>query len=1036
MAKKYVPAGVFLTCDKGTLPATFNVTFNARTSIYGQNLATDLDKIPSVNVPPMGVCSITKGPCLVVPITWSPVKNDVQLGPAHLLLEDSKLQCGLGGKVGIHFSLAAAQAACAPPPAPEKSLADQADDFLKTLGPVGDIGRFQLGVAEGVWEGGKGLAEGLWGLAKGGWDAVTHPVDTANAIAEGATNAYKWAGDSQNWSNAASSAGQGISNAAAWASNGENWQKVGDKLQNMSPRDWGNVTGQVAFEVGLTAATAGAGTALNAAAKTSRVARMASRAARIADVEGHVMSLASRAARSAAGKLKVMGKVMTGAKKARRTEKAVAKAGAKARKLEAVEDCVGPKKCTREGHPVDVAAGLVFTEAVDFELPGPIPFVWERIWYSRSTHQGALGHGWHHRYDLALTVEEDGTLALRMADGRLALFNAPIGEAGSFNRTEKLEAFGNAAQGFRIWNKEERLWYGFDSQVVHDVYLLRAVEDQNGFAIRFSYTPQGFLSRITDSAGRQLRADTDSRGRLTALHAPLPNPGAEGTFAAVRYEYSAEGDMVKTTDALGHAMTFAYEHHLLVRETNRVGLSFYFQYDGTGPEARCLRTWGDGGIYDTRLRYESPEHTVVTNSVGYTKHYTHHNGLVVVMLDSLGAVRQWTYNEDTDLMLERDPLGQATSYEYDARGNQTLVAYPDGARVATQYNDQDLPEQLTDPNQAVWQWLYDANGNLVARTDPAGATTHYTYNAQGQLLDLTDVAGQTTHLRYDGQHNISHVVTASGQISSYQYDQLGRLTHLTDARGNVRRQHYNLLGQLIAVREADGTEQLFTYDGESNVLRAQDAKRTVEFRYTGLNQLDTRTEAGLQVAFAYNTEGQLTGVENEQGEQYRFELDAAGQVVTEIGFDGLTRHYQRDVAGRVTEVQRPAGRFTRYEYDAAGRVLTVRHNEEAPITYTYAPDGALGEAHTAESTVVLERDDLGRVLVEVQGSHTVSSTYDQRGQRVRLHSSLGADLALERNALGEVTQARAGSWLSRIERDEQGLELQRTLSGGVQQRWH
>ncbi|RPD43491.1 RHS repeat protein, partial [Hymenobacter sediminis] len=37
---------------------------------------------------------------------------------------------------------------------------------------------------------------------------------------------------------------------------------------------------------------------------------------------------------------------------------------------------------------------------------------------------------------------------------------------------------------------------------------------------------------------------------------------------------------------------------------------------------------------------------------------------------------------------------------------------------------------------------------------------------------------------------------------------------------------------------------------------------------------------------------------------------------------------------------------------------------------------------------------------------------------------------------GEVTQARAGSWLSRIERDEQGLELQRTLSGGVQQRWH
>lgn len=520
-----------------------------------------------------------------------------------------------------------------------------------------------------------------------------------------------------------------------------------------------------------------------------------------------------------------------------------------------------------------------------------------------------------------------------------------------------------------------------------------------------------------------------------ALHAPQPEPGADGSFVVVRYEYSEAGDMVRTTDALGHAMAFAYEHHLLVRETNRVGLSFYFRYDGPGPEARCLRTWGDGGIYDTTLRYESAAHTVVTNSVGYTKHYTHRNGLVVVMLDSLGAVRRWTYNDDTDLTLERDALGQATSYEYDARGNQTLVTYPTGARVATQYNEQDLPVLVTEPNDAMWQWRYDTKGNLVARIDPAGATTHYIYNTQGQLLDLTDAAGQTTHLRYDEQQSISHVMTASGQISSYQYDQLGRLTHLTDARGNVRRQYYDALGQLIAVREADGTEQLFAYDGESNVLRAQDAKRAVEFRYAGLNQLVTRTEAGLQVAFAYNTEGQLTSVQNEQGEQYRFALDAAGRVVTEVGFDGLIRHYQLDAAGRVTEVLRPAGRFTRYDYDAMGRVLAVIHNDEAPITYAYGPDGTLREAHTAGSTVVLERDVLGRILSETQGAHTIWSAYDQRGQRVGLHSSLGADLAMERNTLGNITHAQAGAWFSRIERDEQGLELQRTLSGGVQLRW-
>ncbi|RZL14412.1 MAG: DUF4280 domain-containing protein [Hymenobacter sp.] len=251
MAKKYVPAGVFLTCDKGTLPTTLNVVFNARTVFHGQNVATDLDMVPQTNIPSMGVCSVSKGPCLLVPAgKWSPVKDDVQLGSGHPLLEDSQLRCGLTGCISIHFSLADAQAACPPPPAAEPSVLDQLDERMKGWGPLGAYGRFQLGMAEGLWAGGKGLAEGLWGVAKGGWHAAMHPIDTAHAIGEGASNAYQWAGDGQNWSNAAHSAGQGLSDAASWAGNGDNWHHVGEQLGSMSPRDWGKVTGRVGFEVG------------------------------------------------------------------------------------------------------------------------------------------------------------------------------------------------------------------------------------------------------------------------------------------------------------------------------------------------------------------------------------------------------------------------------------------------------------------------------------------------------------------------------------------------------------------------------------------------------------------------------------------------------------------------------------------------------------------------------------------------------------------------------------------------------------------
>ena len=39
--------------------------------------------------------------------------------------------------------------------------------------------------------------------------------------------------------------------------------------------------------------------------------------------------------------------------------------------------------CFLTGHPVDVVSGQLIADAVDFELPGPIPLVFERNYYSR-----------------------------------------------------------------------------------------------------------------------------------------------------------------------------------------------------------------------------------------------------------------------------------------------------------------------------------------------------------------------------------------------------------------------------------------------------------------------------------------------------------------------------------------------------------------------------------------------------------------------------------------------------------------------------
>nr|GFC12109.1 hypothetical protein [Tanacetum cinerariifolium] len=160
-------------------------------------------------------------------------------------------------------------------------------------------------------------------------------------------------------------------------------------------------------------------------------------------------------------------------------------------------------RCFFTGHPVDVISGYLYTEAVDFEFPGPLPLRWERLWYSTSIHAGALSHGWHHSYDLALVVEEaEGFAGLRGADGRGIAFDVPALGERAFNRLEKMSLLRDE-RGYGVLDHEQGLTYRFGPAGPDDVRKLVAVENANGFAITFAYDGRGYLVQIIDSAKRQ-----------------------------------------------------------------------------------------------------------------------------------------------------------------------------------------------------------------------------------------------------------------------------------------------------------------------------------------------------------------------------------------------------------------------------------------------------------------------------------------------------------------------------------------------------
>jgi len=730
--------------------------------------------------------------------------------------------------------------------------------------------------------------------------------------------------------------------------------------------------------------------------------------------------------------------------------------------------------CFLTGHPVDVASGRLLTDNVDFELPGPLPLKFERNYASSWSHRdGPLGPGWSHSLDQAVWSER-GKLVYLAEDGREIEFDVfdfpdhmlqvgqevydPINQLTlRFKHSHLIEIEKHHGEVLEFAPPKTR-----DSTARAHWWRLQKRRTRDRHEIVLSYDDRNNLQWVRDSGGRLIGFEHDANNRL--LRVLLPHPTQDQAFVDyVRYAYDAEGDLVKVTDALGASWTFAYKRHLMVRETNRNGLSFYFAYDGFGSEAYCVRTWGDGGIYDHVIDYAKGSVTIVTNSLGYkTAYKLNPIGQVVEVVDARGGTTKYEYDERSLKTTKvTGAVGGETTTEYDARGNVTKVTLPDGAELNVEYSPLGKPTRAVDALGGQWQWSYDAAGRVTGTNNPANERTQFHWGEAG-LIAVTDAAGQHTQLAYDSSRNLSTITAPDGSVTSWSYDRLGRRTASLDLNGNQRRYDRDAQGRALHIAEPDGNERELSYDAEGNIVRARDRLYDVIFDYHGMNRLAARSQAGTRVEFLYDTEEQLVAIKNEHGFAYRFVLDPAGDVAEEHGFDDLRRAYVRDKAGRTTLVKRPDARETEYVYDALDRIVAVAHSDGSKEAYEYRADGALITAQNDALKVAFERDSVGRILKELQGDDWVSSTYDALGRRKELRSSKGLFQTVRRNAMGDVlaidaeiagnssaTQTSSGgvnsgdagakapptSFSARFERDRLGLELERELPGGVRARW-
>jgi RHS repeat-associated protein len=703
--------------------------------------------------------------------------------------------------------------------------------------------------------------------------------------------------------------------------------------------------------------------------------------------------------------------------------------------------------CTVTGHPVDVATGKMFTDHVDFSLPGPLPLVWERTWYSTSVYDGPLGHGWHHSYDVKL-CEMDNAVAVRLADGRSVAFPALDINETSFNRQERMTLLRDE-EGYALDTSDKQRYRFTPFQGQIDNQLLTSLsQTTSGAAIHFYHNDKGQLNQIIDSGGRLIRLTYTDQGRIHKIYLPEPesNITRDHTnitlFCAVEHHYR-DGMLVQVDDALQQPLQYQYDHKLLIKETFRSGLSFYFEYDGLDHNARCLRTWGDGGIYYRDIRYDTDNDiTWVKDSRGNVTTYYHNGVLPHRIVDPLNHASLTEYNEHAQIAREVNPLGNATLYAYDERGNQTQITRPDGSSITLVFDEQDQLTKAVDLAGNSWRYRYNGHGELIGQIDPLNHQVTYLHEG-GLLRTITDSNGVEVNLGYDQNANIITITDGKSPQVSQQYDAQGNLLAIKDSRGNLKRFYYDKLNRVVGIDEPDGNRRLFRYDAGDNIIHAKDQQYDVQMQYIGMGRIASRTQAGTTIQFHYDKEEQLIAITNEHGRVYEFEWDANEELIRESGFDGLIREFIKDPAGRTTRINRPDNRFTTFSYDKVDRPTRVHHSDGTLETFKYREDDELLEARNESTSLRWELDPLGQILKEFQGEHWVASEYDNIGLRTRVTSSLGLDQRITRNKQGDVLKIEASSnpeqenpFQALFQRDQQGLEIERSLPGGIRSRWN
>lgn len=648
-------------------------------------------------------------------------------------------------------------------------------------------------------------------------------------------------------------------------------------------------------------------------------------------------------------------------------------------------------KCVTKGCPISMVSGEELLPIEDYQLPGPMLFTWKRFYRTGHSMDSGLGHGWTHSVGEKLYLH-DQTVELTDEEGRPITFKRPRVYQRSKLIDEEMDLDFVSENSFILkqqgqWDKVfTRLGDGAIfrlSQLRHQAYRpakSKAYENnsEQGYAINLSYDANNALLRIQGNWGKSLKLKRNHQGRISVIE--MSNDKTRESKVIAQYEYSDEGDLIAHRNAQQVGERYQYTNHIITQRTLASGFNYYFEWDQFDNNARCLRNWGDHGIYDYHFQWD-PENnsSCAIDSRGYHSTFIYNEfGLMDQEIDNEGLIHKYEYNNGRKTAYI-DPDGNRSDYFFDQHNHPT--GYRDAlGHTQTVHYFKDNPTEFIDKNGAQWKRQYNAQGQVISITDPFLFETKYQYNPNGLLSQSTDPEGRITRYHWNQQGELSELIDFLGNKQHYQYDTWGQIIerHETLAgqddtsEASVTYFKYNKAGLIENITDPLGDTSQYKYNDNNQLIEYIDPQgRTTRFEYDGLSQVVKRTNAnGHTLHYQYDKERNLTALINENGEQYHFAYDGNERLIKETGFDGRSQHYQYNKAGHLIKHLDAGVAVTEFERDALGQMRrkTSRHissTAEAEIShYRYSPAGQLLESYNQHQFIEFKYDLLGNLEKE------------------------------------------------------------------------